>query len=218
MTYRLYGAPGSGSGIIEAALCLTGAQFEIIDLDARKGEHRGEAYAAINPQRKLPCLILPEGGILTETVAILVSLDERFSKAGLLPPPGSSERPQALRWIAFMAGELYPIVELMDEPARFVQGEEAAKALHARGLELWRERWQVLEAHLVGEPYAMGATLSALDLYITKLGVWDFEPSWRAEVLPKVDAIIKLVLDNKPLEAVWRRHHPSHFRDLPTKL
>ncbi|MCA9608463.1 MAG: glutathione S-transferase N-terminal domain-containing protein, partial [Myxococcales bacterium] len=69
MGYVLWGAPGSGSGIIEAALAELGVDHEIRDLDARNGEHRGEAYRAINPHQKMPTLQVG-GEVLTESVAI----------------------------------------------------------------------------------------------------------------------------------------------------
>ena len=119
MTYVIYGARGSGSGIVEAACAELGVAYELRDLDARAGEHRGEAYAAKNPQRKLPALEIDGDEIVTESVAIVLTLDERHRSAALLPPPGSRERAQALRWMVFLATELHPIVEIIDYPERF---------------------------------------------------------------------------------------------------
>jgi hypothetical protein len=39
MKYIIYGAPGSGSGIVEAACAEIGVDYEVRDLDARNGEH-----------------------------------------------------------------------------------------------------------------------------------------------------------------------------------
>mgnify|MGYP001823158105 CR=1 FL=1 len=102
MTYTIYGAPGSGSGIVEAACAELGVDYEPRDLDARNGEHLGRAYAAVNPHRKMPTLQTEDGEIITESVAIILTLDERHPEAGLLPPPGSKERAQALRWMLFL--------------------------------------------------------------------------------------------------------------------
>lgn len=59
------------------------------DLDARNDEHRDAAYEAINPHRKMPTFEVEGGEIITESVAIVLTLDERHREAGLLPPPGS---------------------------------------------------------------------------------------------------------------------------------
>src|SRR5262245_25386676 len=100
MSYIIWGARGSGSGIVEAACAELGVPYEARDLDARNDEHRGEAYGAVNPHRKLPALEVGDE-VITESVAILVTLDERHP-GRLFPPPGSPERAQALRWMLYL--------------------------------------------------------------------------------------------------------------------
>ncbi|MCX4244104.1 glutathione S-transferase family protein [Paraliomyxa miuraensis] len=205
MKYVIHGAPGSGSGIVEAACAELGVDYEARDLDARNDEHRGAAYAAINPQRKLPALELEDGEIITESVAIVLTLDERHRDAGLLPPPGGKERAQALRWMVFIAAELYPMVEIIDHPERFAPGENAAQAMRERAETIWRERWRVLEANIAGTPHCLASGFCATDLFITKLAVW-LDRAWRQEHLPKIDALITAVRARPTLEHVWRRH------------
>lgn len=205
MKYVIHGAPGSGSGIIEAACAELGVEYEARDLDARNDEHRGEAYAAKNPHRKMPMLETEDGEVITESVAILLTLDERHREAGLLPPPGSRERAQALRWISFLAAEVYPLVEIIDYPERFASSILVASALRQRADELQRERWRVVEANVSGSPYCLASGFSATDLYITKLAVW-LDEAWRREHLPRVEALTRAVLARPSLAAVWARH------------
>lgn len=212
MTYAIYGAPGSGSGIVEAACAELGVVYEVRDLDARAGEHRGDAYAARNPQRKLPTLEVEGGEVITESVAILLTLDERHREAGLLPPPGSRERAQALRWMMFLATELYPIVEIIDHPERFVGAgagsgsSERIEAVRERAKEIWHQRWLVVEANVAGAPYCVESGFSATDLYITVLSRWDMKAAWRQEHLPKVEALAAAVRGRPALAKVWARH------------
>lgn len=207
MTYVIHGARGSGSSIVEAACAEIGGAHEVRDLDARAGEHRGEAYAALNPQRKMPTLEV-DGEIITESVAILLTLDERHRDAGLLPPPGSRERAQALRWMMFLATELYPIVELIDHPERFAGAgaSESIEAVRERAKEIWHQRWLVVEANVTGSPYCVASGFSATDLYITVLSRWDMKPEWRQEHLPKVEALAAAVRGRPALAKVWARH------------
>jgi len=204
MGYIIHGAPGSGSGIVEAACAEIGVDYEVRDLDARADEHRGEAYRRLNPQRKLPTLELDSGELITETVAILITLDERHRQAGLLPPLASVERAQALRWMVFLATELYPLVEIIDYPERFAPAPDA-KPLAERAEAIWRERWRLLEANVSGSPYCLASGFAATDLYVTKLGVW-LEAAWRREHLPRVDGIIAAVRARPALRGVWARH------------
>jgi GST-like protein len=203
--YVIYGAPGSGSGIVEAACAEIGVEYEVRDLDARNDEHRGEAYAAVNPHRKMPTLETEDGEIITESVAILLTLDERHRDAGLLPHPGSKERAQALRWMLFLATEMYPMVEIIDYPERFAPSADSAQAVRERADELLRQRWSVLEANVTGSPYCVSSGFSATDLYIAKFAVW-LDEAWRRQHLPKIDALTKAVLARPAIANVWARH------------
>ena len=204
-TYIIHGAPGSGSGIVEAACAELGVPYEARDLDARNDAHRTEGYARLNPHRKMPTLETEDGEVITESVAILLTLDERHPEAGLLPPRGSRDRAQALRWMLFLATELYPLVEMIDYPERFTDSEATAHTLRERAEALQRERWRVVEAHVAGSPYCVASGFSATDLYITKLGVW-LDRAWREEHLPRVEALITAVLARPSLAPVWARH------------
>jgi glutathione S-transferase len=205
MKYIIHGAPGSGSGIVEAVCAEIGADYEVRDLDARSGEHRGEAYAAINPHRKMPTLEVEDGEIITESVAIVLTLDERHRETELLPTPGSKERAQALRWMLYLATEMYPMVEMIDYPERFASSADGAQAIRKRADEILHERWRVLEANVAGSPYLLASGFSATDLYITKFSVW-LDAAWRSEHLPKIDALTAAVLARPALAPVWARH------------
>ena len=209
MKYTIYGAPGSGSGIVEAACAEIGVEFEVRDLDARNDEHRGEAYEAINPHRKMPTLEVEDGEIITESVAIVLTLDERHPEARLLPEPGSKDRAQALRWMVFIAAEMYPLVEMMDYPERFAASSDGKTAVRERAEEIWRERWRLLEGNVSGSPYLLASGFSATDLYIAKFGAW-LDREWCREHLPRIEALTSAVLARPALGDVWAKHvrHP----------
>ena len=78
-----------------------------------------------------------------------------------------------------------------------------------RATALWQGRWQVLEGHLAGTTYAMGEGFCALDLYLTVLGRWVEDASWRREQLPRVEAIMSAVRARPALAPVWARHFPK---------
>ena len=161
-------------------------EYEVRDLDARNDEHRDAAYEAINPHRKMPTLEVEGGEVITESVAIALTLDERHPEARLLPPPGSKERAQALRWMLFLATEMYPLVEMIDYPERFATSAEGVEVVRERAVGILHERWRVLEGNVTGSPYCVASGFSATDLYITKFAVW-LEEAWRSENLPKID-------------------------------
>jgi GST-like protein len=107
MPYKLYLHPRSGGAMVEAALAEIGAAYETQFVDLRQGAQQEPAYLAVNPHGKVPTLVTQEGETLTETLAILLSLDDRHPESSLLPPRATPEREHALRWLAFAATELY---------------------------------------------------------------------------------------------------------------
>ncbi len=207
MSYRLYGENGSGAGIVELALVEGGLAYEWVNVSLSAEEQRGAAYASLNPQRKLPTLLTPAGEVLTESVAILLVLDERHPEARLLPARGTPERAQALRWLAFLAAELYPLIEICDYPRRFAPDEASAPGVRQAALELWRQRWRLVEAAVSGEPWLLPSGPCVTDFYLAVLSRWCLEADWRARELPKVEAIVAAIARRPGLQAVWQRHH-----------
>jgi len=120
VSWILFGDKGSGAFAAEAALAEAGARCDFREISLQRNEQRSPEFLAVNPAGKIPALQLPEGEVITETLAMLLTIAERYPAAGLLPPPGTQARAQACRWLAFMASEIYPIVEIEDYPSRFV--------------------------------------------------------------------------------------------------
>src|SRR3990172_4265983 len=77
----------SASYRVRIALNLKGLQYEQAPIHLRRGggEQLSAAYKAINPQALVPAL--EDGGkILTQSLAIIEYLEERYPHPPLLPP------------------------------------------------------------------------------------------------------------------------------------
>ena len=75
---------------VRIGLAYKGLDYEVQPIHLRKGggEQHGEAYRAMNPMEQVPLLELNEDGRvvrLTQSVAILEYLEERFPEPRLLP-------------------------------------------------------------------------------------------------------------------------------------
>lgn len=209
MSYVLYGANGSGSCIVEAALAEIGADYELERVDAANRAQREAAYASVNPHRKLPTLISPDGETLTESAAIVLTLAERHPEAALLPPAGSRERALALRWMLFVATELYPIMEIVDYPDRFAPDEAASPGVREVALQIWRDRWLIVEQALTEGPFVLGDQFCATDIYLAVVSRWDLPDEWRAANIPKLERLAAAVARRPKLRDVWPRHFPT---------
>ena len=205
MTYVLYGDKGSGAFCVEAALAEAGASYETHTISIHNIEQRSPAYLAINPSGKIPALKLPDGSVATETAALLLLVAERHPQASLLPPVGTSERAQALRWIAFMASEIYPMVEISDYPARFAPEGEQAEALRLKARDRVRQRSLLVERVLAG-PWLLPSGFSVADIYAAMFTRWSECRGWRDENLPKINALAAALSQRPKIAPIWSRH------------
>ena len=83
---KLYGYFRSGAAYrVRIALNMKGIQVEHLSRHLRNGEQRDPAYLKINPQGLVPALVLEDGTILTQSLAILEWLEETYPEPALLP-------------------------------------------------------------------------------------------------------------------------------------
>jgi len=202
--FTLYGDLGSGAFSAEAALAEAGAPYDFKLVSLERNEQRAPAFLAINPSGKMPALRLGEGQVVTESAAILLTLADHFPQAKLLPPQASSERAQAYRWLAFMAGEVYPIVEIVDYPERFVPGGDT-DAMRATARDRIRERLLIVERMIAG-PFFLASGFTLLDIYAAMFSRWSLEADWKLAHLPRLMALADAVSQRPAIAPVWQRH------------
>jgi len=205
MSYRLYGDLGSGAFSAEAALAEAGAPYEFELISLERNEQKAPRFLSLNPSGKIPALRLPEGEIVTESLAILLTLADHFPQSGLLPPHGAPARAAAYRWLAFMASEIYPFVEIVDYPARFAPEGERAEALREAARGRVRERLLLLERVMAG-PFMMPRGFSLLDIYAAMFSRWSIGAEWRAANLPRLTKLAKAVSQRPAIAPVWQKH------------
>lgn len=210
MGYILYGDPGSGSAIVELALAEIGVEVELRDVSLDDGQQGSQEYAAVNSQQKLPSLITPNGTTLTESAAILLTLAERHPESGLLPE-AARDRALAMRWLLFMATELYPIIEFHDYPERFQpEGDDTPSArrdeLRKHATMIWQRRWLLVEKAADADPWFQSCGLGVLDIYAAVLCQWAMDDEWRSTMMPRVSAIAERIAARETLQRVWKRH------------
>ena len=130
----IFGDKGSGAFSAEAALAEAGAPYDFETVSLEKNEQRQPEFLAINPSGKIPALRLPEGEIVTESLAILLTLADHFPQARLLPPQASPARGTGLSLARLHGGEIYPMVEIADYPAALrAGGRSRRRRLRAEG-------------------------------------------------------------------------------------
>ena len=212
MSYTIFGDKGSGAFSAEAALAEAGAPYEFHLVSLEKNEQRKPEFLAINPSGKMPALRLPEGEIITESVGHPPDHRRSFSQCAAVAAAGrSAARAQAYRWLAFMASEIYPMVEISDYPERFAPAGEQAEALRQKPRERIRERLLIVERFVAG-PWFLASGFSILDIYASMFTRWrgSIGREWLAEGhIPKIEAISAGVSTRPAIAPVWARHFGS---------
>ena len=98
---KLYGFPPTRSIRVLWTLRELGVDFEFVNVNLMAGENRHAAFLSVNPAGKLPALV--DGDfVLTESVAIVLYLAEKYPKGGLLPAKLEG-RAEVNRWLLFTA-------------------------------------------------------------------------------------------------------------------
>ena len=202
MNYTLYNRPGSGGFVVEAALVLAEAPFELVELDSRAGTPLPESFRATNPWGQLPVLVLPDGSAMTETSAILVHLALAFPEKRLAPPPGASAHAAFLRWTVFASVNLYEPVLRRNYPFRFTDDADGHDAVQSAAIRRMGEALAVIDAH-VEEPFLLGGEMTVADIYLAMFLVW-----YRGDAeTPRLTRIGEAVRTHPVVGPVWRRHY-----------
>jgi GST-like protein len=188
--HRLLGCKGCGSAIVEAAFALAGVPLETEEVDYSPGSATRERLLAVNPLAQVPTLVLPDGRILTESLAILHYLNDLEPGAELIPPPGERTRAAFHRWSVFLVAAVYPTFTYGDDPRKWVADEAGAKLLRESTDRHREALWQQVEA-AAGSPWFLGERWSALDLYVAVMTRWRPGILWFAKRTPKLAAIAK---------------------------
>ena len=202
MTYTLYSHDGSGGFVVEAALVKAGAPHEVVMVDTAKGEQNRPEFVAINPMRQVPVLVLPDGTVLTESAGIAVHLANVFPDKGLAPRPGTPAHGSFLRWMFFMAANVYEGDLRYFYAERYTTDPAGAPGVKAAGAAHMKKALAVLDDVLTRTSFLCGASMTMADVYLAMLMDWSPD----AITAPRLRAVTKAVAADPQIAPLWKRH------------
>lgn len=179
MSLQLYFAPGACSFVPHVLLEAAGAVFEPKMVKLHKGEQYGEEYKALNPKSQVPVLVC-EGTVITQIVAITTLIAERFPAAHFLPSD-PLKKAKLLQTLAWMNNSVHPTFTHIFMPQKYSPDAAAQASIKAHHVQLFAEQLGEInaligQAHAAGGQYAAAAfghdQLSALDAYTLTLNRW----------------------------------------------
>ncbi len=209
MSFTLYGAAGSGSVPVEAAMTLIGLDYRVIEAVTWEDETERDKVAAVNPMRQIPALVLPGGETLTESAAILIWLADSYPQARLGPSIDDPRRAQFLRWMSFIPAAIYSMFWVRDVPSRLVGDDATAQEqIRQRTAERIADCWRVMDSQITPGRFLLGDELSVLDLYVAVASRWSPRRARFYAEAPRMAEVVRRVDDLPALQGFWAERFP----------
>ena len=206
--YVVYGAAGTGSVPVEAALTLLGLPYRLAEEVMWDDKGTTDALAAVNPMRQVPALLLPGGELMTESAAILTWLADDHPEARLAPTMAQVTRPAFLRWMSFCSAAIYALYWIRDDPSRIADTEAGQILARERTAERILACWRIMEAQVSPDRYLLGDDLTVLDLYVTVMSRWAPRRRRFYEAAPKMAKVVRRVDADPRLAKLWAERFP----------
>ena len=166
---KLYNSIGPNPHVVRMFMAERGITIPSEMIDLPSGENRREEYLKVNPAGQTPALILDDGSVISEVLAICEYLDETQPGDRLIGATPEA-RAQSRRWTRWVD---LNVCEPMGNGFRFAEGlpmfkdrvhcvPEAAPGLKA----IAQNRLAWLDAKMAGQDYVGGATFGMADILL----------------------------------------------------
>lgn len=200
MALTVYGfGPSGNCWKVTQILKLTGRPYDWVEVDTNAGGTRTDGFLAVNPNAKVPAVVLEDGEVITESNAILAHFAEGTD---WLPAPGLA-RTRVLEWLFFEQYSHEPYIAVARNWIGYLRARDRyadrLPEIMARGYHALA----VMERRLAGADWLAGTAPSIADLalfaytHVAHEGEFDLAPfpgirAWlgRVRAIPGVDPLV----------------------------
>ncbi|WP_245408744.1 glutathione S-transferase family protein [Variibacter gotjawalensis] len=150
----------------------------------------------------VPALETSDGAIITESLAVLLHITDRFPKAELGPRQGHY-RDELHRLLSFMASTAHPSFQMLWRPERFSDDPVAHASIKRQAVTRLTRVFSHLDSALGDGEWLLGSKPSVADFYLFVLGRWgqrlddathNYPNCWRVTEALSRSAIVHRVL------------------------
>ncbi|SEV85409.1 MULTISPECIES: glutathione S-transferase family protein [unclassified Luteibacter] len=157
----VYGLRSSGNCYkLQLLLDMLGRPYRWVDTDSTRGATRTAEFLALNPNGKVPLLVLDDGRRLAESNAILCYLAEGTPYL----PTTSWDRARTLQWMFFEQYSHEPCIAVARFICRWLPEDHERRAELPRLRERGAQALDVMEEHLSREPFFSGGGFGVADI------------------------------------------------------
>jgi glutathione S-transferase len=157
----IHGMKASGNCYkLQLLLAQLGREHAWVEVDSTSGQTRTPQFLALNPNGKVPLLVLDDGRRLAESNAILCYLAEGTP----LLPADAWQRAQALQWLFFEQYSHEPYVAVARFIARWLPPDHPRQADRPKLCERGHQALAVMEQHLQHREFFVDAGYGVADI------------------------------------------------------
>ena len=158
----LYYSPGACSLADHIALQEADMKFDLVKVDLKTHQlEDGRSFTEINPKGYVPALQFDNGDVLTENIAILSKIADKYPA---LMAPGQFGRYRLLEMLAYISTEIHKAFKPLFSTG--ATDTEKKKAVDEIGSKL-----AFISTQLKG-PYLFGANATVADAYLFVMLMW----------------------------------------------
>ena len=157
---KLYGLPGACPMAVHIILEHLSVDYEMVMVDRDK--LTSPEHLAVNPMAQAPSLET-EDGLITESVAMLLHIDEKYGQGRTSPPPGSWQRARMMMMLMFMASQEHPAFSLWLRPFRWLEDEAEQENLKESARKRFAVCLERLDGWLEGRDWLIGDGMTLAD-------------------------------------------------------
>lgn len=163
---KLYYLKGACSLASHITLYESGLPFEAASLDrATRITSDGKEFNKLNPKGYVPALLLDNGELITENVAVLQYVADLVPAKKLAPAAGTMERVRLQEWLAFINSEVHKSFSPLFNPAAPPEAKEYTKINLTRRLDWLESGWG-------SRSFLMGEQFTVADAYLYTVFGW----------------------------------------------
>jgi glutathione S-transferase len=165
---KLYYLTGACSLASYISLIEAGQKFEAFEVErGTKNTKDGKNLVDINPKGYVPALVLDDGTVMTENVAVLSYISTLDASGKLAPKIGTPGYFKVLEWLGFVNTEIHKQISVLFRPT-------ATDDMKKFALEAVLGRYGYIEKTLGDKPFLTGDNFTVADAYLyVTLSWWD---------------------------------------------
>lgn len=204
--YRLYWSANSAALAPHAVLQEIGARYELFELSLQSGQQHDPSYLKLNPNARVPTLVVDGKDVIYEAAAICMYLADRHPEKGLAPAIADPSRGLYLQWLTYMTNTLQPAYLRAYYPDRHTSNAAHASEVEEKAREELGLIWGRIDQAIGNNTYMLGETFSACDLYLLMLSTWQDPVPGLYSRFPNVKRVADRVVTRPAVVEIMRKN------------